>query len=166
MLVALLLGGAAAFLVACGDTNGLLSSGDSGQLGGDLSGVSSAVANGNCTAAARASARLRDDVNALPGTVNRKLVAALQQGASTVSQQAQHACVNAQTQTQTLQTDTQTVTTQSTPTNTQPSVPTQTSTTPPPPPPTETGTGPTGTSPNGGAPSSGNGGADGGAGTG
>jgi hypothetical protein len=166
--VALLLGGAAAFLVACGDTNGLLSPGDAGQLNNDMSGISSAVSNGDCTAAAHASARLRDDVNALPGTVDRRLLNALQDGASTVSARATRDCANAQTQTQTLQTQTQTTTvpttTQTTPTTTQT---TPTTTTPPPPPPPETTPSTTGTSPNGGAsPGSGGIGSTGGLGSG
>ena len=164
MLVALLLGGAAAFLVACGDTSGLLSPGDAGQLNGDMSGVSSAVGKGNCAAAANAAARLRDDVNALPGTVDRRLLNALQQGASTVSTQAQRACINAQTQTQTLQTQTQTTPTNTTPTNTVTTPPTTTTTVPPPPPPATTPP-TTGTSTDGGA-SPGTGGTGGGAGTG
>jgi hypothetical protein len=162
MLGALLLGGAAALLVSCGNSNGLLSSSDGAKLSGDLDGVSSAVSAQNCGAAGQQSAKLRDDVAALPNTVDSRLLTNLQQGAQTVSQKASTACSQGATTQQTLQTQTQTTTTTPPPT-------TSTTTTTPPvttptnPPPTETTPPPTGTSPNGGAGATpGNGGTGGG----
>jgi cell division septation protein DedD len=161
MLVALLLGGAAAFLVACGDSNGLLSSGQSGQLSGDLDAISQAVAKGNCHSAEQHAANLRDDVNALPSKVDSKLLKALQDGAVTVSSRASKDCTNPTTTQQTLETQTATTTTPTTttPTTTTPTVPTTTTPTTP----TETTPPATGTSPNGGA-GAGNGAGSGGAG--
>jgi cell division septation protein DedD len=163
MLVALLLGGAAAFLVACGDSNGLLSSGQSGKLSGDLDAISQAVAKGNCHSAEQHAANLRDDVNALPSKVDSKLLKALQDGAVTVSSRAAKDCTNPATTQQTLETQTQTATTTTptttTPTTTVPTVPTNTTPTTP----TETTPPATGTSPNGGA-GAGNGAGSGGAG--
>jgi hypothetical protein len=151
MLVALLLGGAAAFLVACGDSNGLLSSGQSGKLSGDLDAISQAVAKGNCHSAEQNSANLRDHVNALPSKVDSKLLKALQDGAVTVSSRAAKDCTNPKTTQQTLQTQTQTATSTTppatTPTTTTPAQPTTTTPTTP----TETTPPATGTSPNGGA---------------
>jgi hypothetical protein len=149
MLGALLLGGAAAFLVSCGNSNGLLSATDGSKLSGDLDGVSSAVSAQNCGAAGQRSARLRDDVAALPSTVDSKLLQALSDGAKTVSSQASRACSNPTTTQQTLQTQTQTTTT--TPPPTTPTKTTPAPTTPANPPSTETVPPPTGTSPNGGA---------------
>jgi hypothetical protein len=164
MLVALLLGGAAAFLVACGDSNGLLSSGQSGRLSGDLDAISQAVAKGNCHSAEQHAANLRDDVNALPSKVDSKLLKALQDGAVTVGAQAAKDCTNPTTTQQTLETQTQTAATTTTPTATTPTttVPTVPTTTTPTTP-TETTPPTTGTSPNGGA-GAGNGAGSGGAG--
>jgi cell division septation protein DedD len=150
MLVALLLGGAAAFLVACGDSNGLLSSGQSGKLSGELDAISQAVSKGNCHSAEQRSANLRDDVNALPSKVDSKLLKALQDGAVTISSRAAKDCTNPATTQQTLQTQTQTATTTAPPVTTPTTTtPVQTTTTPTTP--TETTPPATGTSPNGGA---------------
>jgi hypothetical protein len=160
MLGALLLGGATALLVSCGSSNGLLSSGESSKLSGDLDAISQAVAAGNCNTAQRRSGALRDQVNALPSKVDSKLLKALQDGAATVSSNAAKDCTNPTTTQQTLETQTQTTQTTTTPTT----VPTNTApTTPPnttPTSPTETTPPPTGTTQDGGA------GADNGAGSG
>jgi hypothetical protein len=164
MLGALLLGGAAAFLVSCGNSNGLLSSSQSSKLGSDLNGISQAVANADCNAAQIRSGRLRDDINGLPGSIDKKLLTALQDGALTVSSVARKACTEGVTTQQTLQTQTQTVPTTTTPTNTAPTTPTTQTTTPTvPTTPTETTPPATGTSPDGGA-GTGNGAGSGGAG--
>jgi hypothetical protein len=164
MLGALLLGGATAFLVSCGSSNGLLSSSQSSKLGSDLNGVSQAVSNADCNAASVRSGRLRDDINRLPGTVDKKLLSALQDGANTVSSVARKACTEGTTTQQTLQTQTQTVPTNTTPPSTTPTTaPPTTPTTTVPTTPTETTPPATGTSPNGGA-GTGNGAGSGGAG--
>jgi cell division septation protein DedD len=152
MLGALLLGGATALLVSCGSSNGLLSSGESSKLSGDLDAISQAVSAGHCNAAQRRSGDLRDHVNALPNKVDSKLLKALQDGAVTVGSQAAKDCTNPTTTQQTLETQTQTTPTTTTPpvttpTNTVPTTPTNTTPTTP----TETTPPPTGTTPNGGA---------------
>jgi hypothetical protein len=152
MLGALLLGGAAAFLVSCGDSSGLLSSGQSSRLSSDLNGISQAVSDADCNAAANRSGKLRDDINRLPGTIDKKLLSALQDGALTVSSVARKACTEGSTTQQTLQTQTETVPTNTTPTTTTSTAPTTTPTnTTPTTVPTETTPPATGTSPNGGA---------------
>ena len=50
------LGFAAAFVVACGGSNGLLSADQSSTLSNRLDAVSAAVSSGNCAAARNASA--------------------------------------------------------------------------------------------------------------
>jgi len=79
------LGCAAALLVACGDRSGLLSGAQSGSLQDALAAVQSACADGDGGRAAVAAQSFADRVDALPaGTVDRRLVANLQEGASTL----------------------------------------------------------------------------------
>jgi hypothetical protein len=144
------LGAAAAFLVACGDSNGLLSPSDASGLNGKLNAVSAAVADHSCPRARTAAADLQGAVVSLPGAVDRRLLTNLRQGAATVAARAKRDCTRTQTQTTptetqttTTQTQTQTQTettpTQTTTTQTQTqTVPTQTTTTP-----TQTNTTPT-----------------------
>jgi hypothetical protein len=123
------LGACAALVVACGDSNGLLAPGDASSLSSQLDAVSSAVDGGHCTAASAAAQDLQDAVVSLPGTVNRKLVTSLRNGAAKVESSAAQDCGNAKTTTSdTTTTDTvPTVTT--TTTATVPTTPTQTVTT-------------------------------------
>jgi hypothetical protein len=85
------LGFAAAFAVACGSSNGLLSSGQSSTLAGDLQSISSAVASGRCAQAQRAATTLNNDVAGLR-SVTSPLLQNLAQGAGTVSQLAASDC--------------------------------------------------------------------------
>jgi hypothetical protein len=86
------LGFAAAFAVACGGTNGLLSADQSSTLSSRLDAISSAVGSGNCGAARTASAAFNNAVANLPPSVSTKLVQNLGQGAVTVSQLASQDC--------------------------------------------------------------------------
>jgi hypothetical protein len=159
LLLAALLGVGAAFLVACGDRNGLIPAGDAARIKSDLSAVSSAVDAGNCDAAGVAATRVRGDILKLPSSVDRSLVDRLNEGASALSDRAPVQCTQAQTQTQappqTTETTTSTATTQTdttptdtTTTDTTPTDTTTTDTTPTdttttdttPPPTTQTGT--------------------------
>lgn len=153
------LGLAAAGLVACGNTNGLLSSDQGSSLGDALSSVSAGVRDGNCARAQSAAARLKGQVSGLPSSVSPRLRANLEQAASTVGARAVVDCAK-----QTIPTDTRpkSTTTDSTPT---PSTPTTTGPTTTAPPSTTTSTPttpPTGTTPS----TSGNGSGSGNGGTG
>jgi len=161
VLLAAMLGFAAAFVVACGSSgSGLLSSAQSSSIAAQLTAVQAAVNAGHCAKATAASHRLTNVISALPSGVNQKLFANLGQGAATVaslaakdcgqSQSTTTATVTSTTSTQPSTTATQVTTTQSAPATTATSPQTTSS-----PPPTQTGGG-TGTSQNtttqGGAP--------------
>jgi len=92
LLAAGSLGLGAAFLVACGESKGLISGADAGSVNGALDAVSNAIGNGNCRAANSAAADLRDQVASLPLTVDQRLRLNLAQGASTVSELAARDC--------------------------------------------------------------------------
>lgn len=136
------LGIAAALLVACGDRNGLLSSGQAGSLQDALASVQAACAAGDSGKASVAAQSFADRVDALPpGEVDRALIQDLQDGASTLAALVPRSCTGtAETTTTTPTTTTATTapttttptttTTTTTPTTT-PTEPT-TPTTPPP----------------------------------
>lgn len=141
------LGVCAAFLVACGESNGLLASNDASGVNAGLDAVSAAVAGHHCAAAGRASLALQQNVARLPLTVDQKLRASLQQGARTVAARAAADCAKTEktitttvpttTTTDTTTTDTTTTattptttTTPTTPTTTTPTTTTPTTTTP------------------------------------
>ncbi len=141
-LLAVLLGVAASVLVACGQTNGLLSSDDNASLGDQLGQVSDAVSAQDCGAAGKAAAQLRIAATRLSPTVNGELRRDLRRGAGTVAAKAAKACRKQVTTTETIPTHT---TTAITPTATTPTVttPTATATTPTTSTPTPTATTPT-----------------------
>lgn len=141
-LLAVLLGIVASVLVACGQTNGLLSSDDSASLGDQLGQVSDAVSSQDCPAARQAAAQLRLDATRLLPTVNGELRRDLRRGADTVAAKAVKACRTQSTTTETIPTNTATTVTPttSTPTATTPTATTPTATTP-------TATTPTATTP-------------------
>ncbi len=145
-LLAVLLGVAASVLVACGQTNGLLSSDDNASLGDQLGQVSDAVSAQDCGAAGKAAAQLRIDATRLSPTVNGELRRDLRRGADTVGAKAVKACRKQSTTTETIPTNTITTVT---PTATTPTVttPTATATTPTTPTPTATATATTPTTP-------------------
>jgi len=149
------LGFAVALLVACGSSNGLLSGSQAQNLQAALSSVQSACSGGRSAQASRAAQSFADRVNALPGgTVDRKLIANLQQGAATLQTLAPQTCTGttstATTPTVTTTTTPTTTTATTVTTTTQPTTPT-TPTTPTPPPTTPT------TTPNNGGGSTGGG---------
>jgi hypothetical protein len=86
------LGFAAAFVVACGGGNGLLSANQSSSLSGQLQSISVALTSHQCGAAANAATSLNNAVANLPSTVNTTLLQNLGQGASTVAQLASSDC--------------------------------------------------------------------------
>lgn len=119
------LGCAAAFLVACGDRTGLLPSDQASSLSGALDRVAAACSNGEVDGAANAAAQFRQEVDGLsPGTVDRRLIANLRDGASTLEQLIADTC----TVQETVPTET---TTQPAPPPTTPTTPPTTPTTPP-----------------------------------
>ncbi len=124
------LGFAVALLVACGSSNGLLSGSQAQSLQAALSSVQSSCSGGKPARAATAAQSFADRVNALPGgTVDRTLIANLQQGASTLEALVPQTCTGttstATTPTVTTTTaPTTTTATQTTATTTQPTVPT------------------------------------------
>jgi hypothetical protein len=122
------LGFAAAFVVACGGSNGLLSAAESSSLSSRLDAVSSAVSSGNCGAARDASAALNNAVADLPASVTTKLVQNLGQGAATVSQLASRDCASSSTKTPTTSSSTSSTTTTQSNTTTSSSTATATAT--------------------------------------
>ncbi|HET9103897.1 MAG TPA: hypothetical protein VFN55_11140 [Solirubrobacteraceae bacterium] len=145
-----ILGFTVAFVVACGGGNGLLSSGQAGNLSGKVDAVESALGAHNCGGARNAAQNLQNAVAALPSTINTTLAQNLGQGASTLSQLASRDCTTStshstSTSTSTSTSSTPTTTATVTKTHTQTTQTTQA---------TATNPGPTGTSPtssNGGA---------------
>lgn len=86
------LGFAAAFVVACGGSNGLLSADENSSLTSQLNSISSALGSHQCGEAGSAAAQLTNAVANLPPSVTTTLVKNLGQGAGTVSQLAQSDC--------------------------------------------------------------------------
>jgi hypothetical protein len=132
-ILAVGLGFAASFVVACGGGSGLLSGDQSDALSSQADQISSAVQSGNCGAAVNASAVLNGDVQTLPVTVNPTLRRNLAQGASTIAELArkdchQHTATTAVPKTSSSTTTTSTSTSTSTSTTT-PTTTTSTSTT-------------------------------------
>jgi hypothetical protein len=89
------LGFAAAFVVACGGSNGLLTADQSSTLSNRLDALSRAVSSGNCPAAARAADAFNAAVGELPPSVSTTLVQNLGDGAQTVKQLAVKDCASA-----------------------------------------------------------------------
>lgn len=126
------LGLAAALLVACGSSNGLLSADQSSTLRDALAGVQSACANGDQDGAGKALDQLRSKVARLKGTaVDAALVQNLQDDVQTLSRQVPRTC-GAQASTTTTTTTPPPATTAPTTTtgtgSTQPTGPSTTST--------------------------------------
>src|SRR6185312_8126311 len=112
-----LLGFAVALLVACGNSNGLLSGSDAQSLQAALSAAQSACANGDAAGAASAAQSFSQRVDALGTAVDRRLSANLQQGASTLQSLVPRTCTGT---TATTTAPTVTTTTTTTPTTTAP----------------------------------------------
>ncbi len=127
------LGFTVAFVVACGNSNGLLSSAQSNDLASNLNAVSSALAAHDCAQAQSAAAALNNSITKLPQSVNPTLLQNLGQGAGTVSALAAQDCTSttstSSSSASTTSTSTSTTTSTTTPTTTTSSS-TPTSTTP------------------------------------
>jgi hypothetical protein len=137
-LVALILGAATAFLVACGD-DGRIPASDASRVDNALDEVAADFRAGKCQAAEQAVARARGALLNLPDSVDARLRARLRSGVAKLSERVPATCGQAQTQTQETQTQTQeTQSTESTQTQTTDTSTTDTST-------TDTGTEPTDT---------------------
>ena len=115
-LVAVVLGPAAAVLVACGG-DGRIPAGDASSLKSALNQVSADFRAGDCTAAAQAVAKAQNELLNLPDSVDAKLRDRLQSGISNLRKRVPLTCDQTQTQTQPTQPDT-TPTTDTTTTDT------------------------------------------------
>jgi hypothetical protein len=132
-LVALILGAATAFLVACGD-DGRIPASDASRVDNALDEVAADFRAGKCQAAEQAVARARGALLNLPDSVDARLRARLRSGVAKLSERVPATCGQAQTQetqtqtqetqstesTQTQTTDTSTTDTSTTDTGTQP----------------------------------------------
>jgi hypothetical protein len=160
------LGIAAALLVACGDTSGLIPSNDASQINQNIDAAAEASSSGRCTRAGSAVERALAHVNQLPSSVDPRLKARLIEGLRKLEATAATECTANKTDTTTTETattdtattdtaTTDTATTDTTPTETQPTETQPTETQPTETQPTDTGgdgTGGTGTGPGGGTP--------------
>jgi hypothetical protein len=126
-----LLGIAAAVLVACGDSNGLIPGDEASSLRNALDGVQSACANGQLARAEASAARFERNVAQLTAAdVDRRLIRTLRDGADRLQQVVARECA---TVTETIETQTEAIEPATTPTATTPppvTTPTQTPTTP------------------------------------
>jgi septal ring-binding cell division protein DamX len=127
-LIALILGIGAALLAACGSsTRGGIPAADASDLKGQLEDVRTRVAGGNCDGLARELRDVNTSIDALPRSVDNRLVSALRNGADRLQTRAVQDCNNNRAATQTTTTPPDT-----TPTQTQTeTTPTPTATTPP-----------------------------------
>ena len=139
LLVAALLGVAAATLISCGSSGkGLIPSAYAGPLKSDFEAVSQAAetGEGSCAETESALGKTEQDFLKLPTTVDRGLRARLQLGLENLRKQALATCEQS-TETKSTGTQTSSTSTTTTSTNTETTPPTQTSPT------TTTGTTPT-----------------------
>ena len=128
-LVALALGVATAFLVACGG-DGRIPASDASRVNNALNDVAANFRAGKCQAAEQAVARARGALLNLPSSVDSGLRDRLRAGVANLSQRVPATCGQAQTQTPQTQTQTEkTQSTESTQTTTTETSTTDTSTT-------------------------------------
>jgi hypothetical protein len=141
-LLAVLLGVAAALLVACGSSGkGLIPTANAGPLQSDFEAVAQAAQSGEgeCTATEAAIAKTEQDFAALPATVDRGLRKTLSLGIANLRRRALALCAQPLPQaTATTSAPTTATSTQTTPTTTTNTETTSTETTPPTTPPTAT----------------------------
>ena len=111
-LAALLLGAAAAYLVACGGNDNLIPASDASRVENALNEVQADFRAGRCQEAEAAVARAKGALLNLPDSVDSRLRDRLNAGLAKLSQEVPATCGQAQTQTQETQTqETQTDTT-------------------------------------------------------
>jgi hypothetical protein len=139
ILLALALGLASAFLVACGDRNNLIPPSAASAIKGKLDSVSSAVSARDCTTALDAVNAAERQAESLPSKVDPKLLRTLQANLEHVASVAQTQCARTTT-TKSTQSTTTTPSTQTSQTQTTQTETTQTTTTHTSPPPPTTGT--------------------------
>jgi len=153
LLLAVLLGIAAALLVACGSSGkGLIPTANAGPLQSDFEAVAQAAQSGegSCTATEAAIAKTESDFAALPSTVDRGLHKTLGLGIANLRRRALALCAQPLPQTSTTtSTPASTTSTETTPTTG--TTHTETTTTPT----STTTTPPTATTPGGGTPAPG-----------
>jgi cell division septation protein DedD len=137
-LLALVLGVAAAALVACGSSGSsrrqFIPDRSAQRMSDALGDVRSAVDAGDCTKAEQALARARGVLVNLPSSVSDRLVARLRQGLDNLETIAPDECAKNRAQTQTQTTETTppvTTATETTPTTTTSTTPTTTTSTTP-----------------------------------
>jgi hypothetical protein len=119
-----------AFLVACGDRNGLIPQSRATQLEHQLDSVSSALDNRRCAGTAQAAIQGQNEAAGLPASVDPRLRRRLVDGFGRLARIAPRDCAQETTTTETTTTPTQTVTTPTIPTTPTTTTPTQTVTTP------------------------------------
>ena len=117
-LAALLLGAAAAYLVACGNNDNLIPSSDASRVQNALNEIQDDFRAGRCQAAEAAVAKAKGALLNLPSSVDAKLRDRLEAGVNNLSEQVPATCGQAQTQTQETQTQTQETQTDTTTTDT------------------------------------------------
>ena len=117
-LAALLLGAAAAYLVACGGDDNLIPPSDASRVQNALNEVEADYRAGKCQAAEAAVARAKGALLNLPDSVDARLRDRLRAGVAKLGEQVPATCGQAQTQTQGTQTDTGTTDTGTTGTDT------------------------------------------------
>jgi hypothetical protein len=150
LLVASLLGVAAAVLVSCGSSGkGLIPLANAGPLQSDFEAVAQAAQSGggDCTATTEAINKTEQDFAALPSTIDPGLHSRLSQGIANLRERALALCAQPLAQTSTTTTSARTTTTATTKTAPTPTPTTPTTTTTPTP---TTPTTPTPTTPNNG----------------
>ena len=139
ILLALALGLASAFLVACGDRNNLIPPSAASAINGKLNSAASAVAARDCSTALDAVNAAERQAQSLPSKVDPKLQRTLQANLEHVASVAQTQCTQS-TRTKSTQSTVTTPSTQTSQTQTTQTETTQTSTTNTSPPTTNTGT--------------------------
>ena len=111
-LAALLLGAAAAYLVACGGNDNLIPASDASRVENALNEIQADFRAGRCQEAEAAVAKAKGALLNLPGSVDSRLRDRLEAGVDNLSKEIPATCGQAQTQTQETQTqETQTDTT-------------------------------------------------------
>lgn len=124
------LGFAVAFVVACGSGSGLLSGNQASTLNAQLTSISNAIGNGNCTSAQAAANRFSSELANLPRGVSTTLINNLDQGILTVGALAQKACSSSSSSSSTSSSSTSSTTPTTTTTTTTTTNPTTTTTSP------------------------------------
>ena len=117
-LAALLLGAAAAYLVACGGNDNLIPASDASRVENALNEVQADFRAGRCEEAEAAVAKAKGALLNLPGSVDSRLRDRLESGVAKLSEEIPATCGQAQTQTQQTQTQTQETQTDTTTTDT------------------------------------------------